>query len=50
MDEFVDPLRFLNYDVVREFYANALSIDDEPFIFTAMVRVRNLSFDGGENQ
>ncbi|XP_058742285.1 uncharacterized protein LOC131614745 [Vicia villosa] len=44
-DTLVEPPSYLNYDVIREFYANDLPFDEEPFTFTTMVRGRNLKFD-----
>ncbi|MCI29801.1 hypothetical protein A2U01_0051010, partial [Trifolium medium] len=42
----INPPPSFNVDLVREFYANAMPIDeDEPYSFTTMVRGRALGFD-----
>lgn len=41
----VDPHRFFNYDIIREFYVNALPSYDEPFTFTTMVKEITIRFD-----
>ncbi|KAL5099386.1 hypothetical protein RYX36_003713, partial [Vicia faba] len=38
----VDPPRHLDYDVIREFYVNALPSDEDPFTFIIMVRGRTI--------
>ncbi|KAI5422670.1 hypothetical protein KIW84_045919 [Lathyrus oleraceus] len=48
LGELIDPLSHINYDLVREFYANSLSSEDEPFTFTTFVRGRNLRFGGDQ--
>ncbi|CAI8588158.1 unnamed protein product [Vicia faba] len=43
--ELINPPRYINYDMVREFYANSLRSEGEPFTFTTMVRGMHLIFD-----
>jgi hypothetical protein len=44
-DTLLNPPATINYDVVREFYANAMPRDHEPLSFTTMVRGREVHFD-----
>ncbi|KEH25675.1 hypothetical protein MtrunA17_Chr6g0462331 [Medicago truncatula] len=42
----VNPPTLLNYDIIREFYANSIPTDpDEDFSFTTFVRGRTIRFD-----
>lgn len=41
----VDPVSRVNYDAVREFYANAVSREGEPFRYQSFVRGKMVSFD-----
>jgi hypothetical protein len=45
-DTLINPSTRLNYDLVREFYANAIPIEeDEAVSFTTWVRGTNIRFD-----
>ncbi|KAI5398625.1 hypothetical protein KIW84_064117 [Lathyrus oleraceus] len=41
----INPPKNLNHDMVREFYANALSSEGNPFTFTTMIRGRTIHFN-----
>ncbi|MCI43952.1 hypothetical protein A2U01_0065191, partial [Trifolium medium] len=41
----LNPPPSIHVDLVREFYANVMPIEDEPYSFTTMVRGRALGFD-----
>ncbi|GAU51860.1 hypothetical protein TSUD_416440 [Trifolium subterraneum] len=44
-NKLLEPPLKLNYEVVREFYANAIPIGQEPYNFTTVVRGRQIHFD-----
>ncbi|MCI40008.1 hypothetical protein A2U01_0061240, partial [Trifolium medium] len=41
----INPPELINYEVVREFYANAIPVGEDPISFTTMVRGREIRFD-----
>lgn len=44
----INPPKNLNYDMVHEFYANALSSEGDPFTFAIMIRGRTIHFNREE--
>lgn len=44
-DRLISPLEHYDIEIVREFYANALPNDDEPFTWTTRVSGRTVAFD-----
>lgn len=41
----INPPKNLNHDMVREFYANALPSEGNPFTFTTMIKGRTIHFN-----
>lgn len=40
----INPPKNLNYDMVREFYTNALPYEGDPLTFSTMIRGRTIHF------
>ncbi|MCI75211.1 hypothetical protein A2U01_0096479, partial [Trifolium medium] len=41
----INPPELINYEVVREFYVNAIPVGEDPISFTTMVSGREIRFN-----